>query len=132
MTVCLPSFLHFPGPCPPVPPPQGPSVITKVNLLFKGVVCGVSSVSSSRIHLSEAALLRGLEGTFLFLDILSCCVLAGHGFNHLYLWGVAGQSGQGREGRRRKGRRCPTFQWEHSSLKLSFCSGEHLKNTSVY
>lgn len=117
------------------PTPQGPRYITKVNLLFKGVVCGVSKLSSSEIHLSEVALVRGLADTPLFIDIHSGFIVR-HSFTCLHLWQVIGQSWQEEEGEEGMvGDGPPHFYRIHSPLpflfKLSPYTHEHLKNTYV-
>lgn len=83
---------HLPAPGPLQPPLQVPSSITKVNLLFKDVVCGVSKLSSSGIHLSEAALIWGLADVPITVDILSGLTVVRHNFKSLHLWQVIGQS----------------------------------------
>ena len=66
-------------------PTTGPSSITEVNVLFEGVVGGVSKLSSSRIHLPEVALVWGLPDAPLSFDILSGLIVARCSFNSLQL-----------------------------------------------
>lgn len=130
-----PATFHLPAPGPPQPPLQVPSSITKVNLLFKDVVCGVSKLSSSGIHLSEVALIWGLADAPVCIDILSGLTVARHNFKSLHLWQVIGQSWQGWEKERRgeKEDGPPPFHQIQNSFhflfELSSYTYEHLKNT---
>lgn len=94
----LPATFHLPALYPPQLWLQDPSSITEVNLLFKGVVCGVSKLSSSRIHLSNVALAWGLVEAPLFIYFLSRLIHARHGFSCLHLRQVIRQSWKDWEG----------------------------------
>lgn len=92
MTPPAPCFLPPPCSMSPQPRLQDPSSITEINLLFKGVVCGVSKLSSSGIHLSNVALAWGLVEAPLFIYFLSRLIHARHGFSYLHLRQVIWQS----------------------------------------